>query len=326
MTTPKTQRTAQMKTFTTSLLALAAAVGAAAAFSAHAACIPTDGLVSWWRGEDSAQDSIGAHDGALLGGVTFASGAVGQAFQFDASESSFISLPNSPDFQPPSNEVTIAACIRPDFTKANGFDTILTKRDGCDGNGISYNLNVAKRGSGYPPGQVAFTISPASSITNSATSATPLPDDGNFHHVSGTYDGTTLRVYLDGIEAGAVSHSGPIPITTSAPVISHHGGTCGPRAVAAIDEIEFYNRKLSHEEIASIYLAQGGRPRIAISTSAGEAHLSWLSCAGGYVLQSAVSLPAGEWLPVTNAVQIVGSSNVVAVPTVSEQRYYRIAK
>lgn len=41
------------------------------------------GLVSWWRGEGNALDSVGGNHGALLNGASFAPGKVGQAFSFD---------------------------------------------------------------------------------------------------------------------------------------------------------------------------------------------------------------------------------------------------
>src|SRR5262249_48172926 len=40
------------------------------------------GLVSWWRGEGNANDAQGGNNGALVGGVSYAPGKVGQAFSF----------------------------------------------------------------------------------------------------------------------------------------------------------------------------------------------------------------------------------------------------
>src|SRR5262249_29553356 len=40
------------------------------------------GVVSAWRGEGNALDSVGGHHGTLQGGVTFPAGDVGQALQF----------------------------------------------------------------------------------------------------------------------------------------------------------------------------------------------------------------------------------------------------
>src|SRR5437763_2728435 len=44
---------------------------------------PPPGLVSWWPGDGNAKDIADGNPGTLQGGVTFASGKVGQAFHFN---------------------------------------------------------------------------------------------------------------------------------------------------------------------------------------------------------------------------------------------------
>src|SRR5438270_8492055 len=41
------------------------------------------GLTDWYRAEGNANDYVGAHDGTLQNGATFAAGEVGQAFSLD---------------------------------------------------------------------------------------------------------------------------------------------------------------------------------------------------------------------------------------------------
>src|SRR5262245_44791135 len=48
-----------------------------------AAVAPPAGLVSWWTGDGTAADLMGVHNGTLVGGATYATGRVGQAFSFD---------------------------------------------------------------------------------------------------------------------------------------------------------------------------------------------------------------------------------------------------
>ena len=208
---------------------------------------PPSGLVSWWPGEGDATDIVGGNNGTLQGGVSFAPGKVGQAFNFNGASNSYIVLPNNPNMQPTSNQITIDAWIKPDFSVGNGFDTILAKRDGCSGAGISYILHVAKNGSGLPPGTIHMSMnSQDNSSLAIAQSTIVVPNDGQFHFVAGTYDGTTITSYLDGVPVGTATRSGPIFTTSSAPLISGHGAGCTQvTAVAAIDEVEFFNRALS---------------------------------------------------------------------------------
>src|SRR3989304_5996219 len=44
---------------------------------------PPSGMVSWWGGDGNAFDIIGANNGTLMNGATYAAGKVGQAFSFD---------------------------------------------------------------------------------------------------------------------------------------------------------------------------------------------------------------------------------------------------
>src|SRR5215211_6411305 len=44
---------------------------------------PPSGLVSWWRAETNALDATDGNHGTVSNGITFTSGKVGQAFQFD---------------------------------------------------------------------------------------------------------------------------------------------------------------------------------------------------------------------------------------------------
>jgi hypothetical protein len=175
---------------------------------------------------------------------------------FDASPNSFLTLPNSPNLLPASNQLTIGTWIKPDFNVANQWDTILAKRDGCGAPGNSYNLGINKGDPNDIFGAIAFAMSSSSGeITRATSGNTAVPDDGQFHHVAATYDGSVMRVYLDGQLVGQAARSGPILATTSAAVISHHGGSCGQRAVAAMDEIELYDRALLAAEVQSLFLA-----------------------------------------------------------------------
>ena len=55
------------------------------------ACVPVvPGLVSWWRGEGSASDELGANNGSVLGTVTYGPGKVGSAFEFDGVTSAIV--------------------------------------------------------------------------------------------------------------------------------------------------------------------------------------------------------------------------------------------
>lgn len=47
--------------------------------------------------------------------------------------------------------------------------------------------------------------------------STPVPTDGSWHHLAGTYDGNTVRIFLDGVESGSATLAGPIRTDTDPP-------------------------------------------------------------------------------------------------------------
>ena len=223
---------------------------------------PPSGLVSWWPGDGDFADIADANTGSNAGAVTFVPGMVGQAFKFNGASDSFITLPNNPNLLPVSNAFTIDGWIKIDDA-SNQFDTLLTKRDGCGEAEISYLLTVNKGFVSpdfvFPPVrelQLVMSTPDGSAVrATSANTESVVPVDGQYHYVAGTYDGSFMRVYIDGQLVGETPYSGPIVPTHSPAVISHHGGTCTERSAAAIDELEFYDLALSAAEIQAIFAA-----------------------------------------------------------------------
>ncbi len=74
-----TQRLRQLSAL--SGLALFLALAFPLSIAAQTNCVPpVSGLVSWWRAEGNAVDSVGGNNGTLVGGVNFGLGEVGEGF------------------------------------------------------------------------------------------------------------------------------------------------------------------------------------------------------------------------------------------------------
>jgi hypothetical protein len=71
---------------------------------------PPSGLVSWWKGESNALDSVSGNNGTLQGGVIFAAGEVGQAFSFNGSNS-YVQVPDSSSLRL-TNELTVEFWVK----------------------------------------------------------------------------------------------------------------------------------------------------------------------------------------------------------------------
>jgi beta-galactosidase len=80
---------------------------------------------------------------------------------------------------------------------------------------------------------------------------------GNWHRVSGTYDGATLRLYIDGREVGSVPFSGRIDPSSAEVNIGRDFETSwndpsriGRMANGVIDDVRIYDRALTQAELS----------------------------------------------------------------------------
>jgi hypothetical protein len=73
---------------------------------------------------------------------------------------------------------------------------------------------------------------------------------GIFYHIAGTYDGNTMKLYMNGTMVNSVSIKGEVAPTEGGLVFSGEEALDG-----LLDEMTLYNRALSQPEIQAIYQA-----------------------------------------------------------------------
>ncbi|PYI87477.1 MAG: hypothetical protein DME26_06045 [Verrucomicrobia bacterium] len=198
-------------------------------------------LVGWWRAETNANDSVGGNNGTTQGTVTYVAGRrAGSAFH---TSGGVVSVPDSTSLR--VSNLTVQAFVSALSPGANKY--ILCKS--ANASSASYALYTG------PSGGLTFYVSTAAGAVASPTVNASAIWDGFFHFVDGTFDGQTVRLYVDGKEVGSgTSGSGPIQYGTaqnsgallfgdfySAPGVSNF--------VGSIDEIKIYNYALSASEI-----------------------------------------------------------------------------
>ena len=209
------------------------------------ACVePPSGMVSWWRGEYSATDGVGTNHGTLINGTTFASGRVGQAFSFDGVDD-YITVPHSPNLHP--SDITVDAWIKVKPTAE--YQLVIDKGHG-NGNASGWVLQIR------PEGVIDFCYGNGDPSWNGtcATSASILTDDA-WHHVAGTLDGITIRIYIDGVLEGSPPYPGT-PQTNDQDIYIGTAWWGEPRFFnGLIDEVGIFNRALTADEIAAVYYA-----------------------------------------------------------------------
>ena len=72
---------------------------------------------------------------------------------------------------------------------------------------------------------------------------------GAFHHVAGTYDGTTMRLYFDGAEVGSLPVSGFVGVSEGVALSTGDAEALD----GLLDEVQVFDRALSAEEIRAIF-------------------------------------------------------------------------
>jgi hypothetical protein len=211
------------------------------------ALVVTDPLVGNWRMEENggtvlADSSAYGNDGALSGDPAWVPGVVGLALQLDGG-GDYALVPDDVSLDI-ADAITMAAWIRPD---AVGTQYLVKKAT----NGGQDGYELALSSSGLP--FVRFNQTSASN-TYRVDAVTPYPTDGvTWMHLAATYDGSTVRIYVDGLEEGSAAaaftigtNDLPLGIGVQSDGASEFGG--------AMDEVRLYRRALGADEIFELAL------------------------------------------------------------------------
>lgn len=226
----------------------------------------TNGLVAHWEFSGNANDATSnAHNGTA-NNVTYTAGKAGlsnTAALFNGT-SSFITVPNSTDWN--LSNYTIATMI-----KLNGFYTAACQAS-----------DIIKRGQEHTSGNWGLVLfdnayDSSCTVTNDTSrftffgeagqnnitmphahwQYTPTTRTGRWYCVVTTFDGTYVKVYIDGVNVSTNRGNTPLPIGTSNNIVSIGANRFGNYTQypywlnGAIDDLRLYNRVLSPAEINS---------------------------------------------------------------------------
>ena len=229
---------------------------------------PPPDLVGWWPGDGNATDIAGGNSGTILGGMGFDEGMVDQAFRLD-NVNDGVGIPNIDGVYDLVEEWTLDAWV---FPFAPGFDPrndpIVWKTD----SGNKDTFYIAWGCSACPVTSRFQTGLERASDDDDFRTASKVHPPGAWYHVAGVYDGTDLIIYVNGVEEGretigsVVAYTTPDPLTIGNILHSNHGNA--GVFDGSIDEVDVFDRALSAEEIAAIYLAgSAGKCKPEITTA-----------------------------------------------------------
>ena len=204
---------------------------------------PPSGIVSWWRGEGNAVDSIGVNNGTLTGGATTSIGYVSSALTFNGT-SAYVTVPDLATLHLPS--LSVEGWVK--FSTVGGPAIVASKPVG---GGTANSFQIYYDGSGHLGAAIGDGAG-----ANANVQGTWTPTTGVWQHVAMTFDGPSqlLTIYLDGAPAGSGT-TGKTPVYDSSALLI--GAESDPALTSffagSIDELTLYNRALTPTEVANIF-------------------------------------------------------------------------
>ncbi|HEY3181756.1 MAG TPA: LamG-like jellyroll fold domain-containing protein, partial [Gaiellaceae bacterium] len=215
-----------------SVLAVSLLAGSFCPSSAHAGTGPVAAYSFDAGSGTTLADLSGNGNNGTITGASWTSGKNGGALSFNGS-SSYVTVPDAASLDL-TTAMTVEAWI---FATGSSFGTIVAKER--TGGGFPYGLeqggsdsdSYVNTGTQYRSGISTLTLS-------------------TWTHLAGTYDGSTVRFYVNGILAGSTTASGTLN-QTSDPLRIGADLTWGEYFQGKIDDVRVYNRALSTSEIQS---------------------------------------------------------------------------
>jgi hypothetical protein len=239
----------------TKRLSLVVAGVAATAALALPAAAGADGfpLMGWWpmnegsgqvihdwsghgnNGQLGSTSGADASDPSWIPGVFF-----GSALRFDGND--FVQIPDSSSLEPA--QITVSAWFRGSSSPGQ-YRYIVSKGSvACDR--TSYGLYSSENGG------LAFTVADGTKWYRSPEAPTSVWD-GRWHNAAGTFDGSTLRLFIDGNEVGngtpahtAIAYGPP---SGGGLIGDYHSADCDLFLTGDVDGVQIWSRPLPIADI-----------------------------------------------------------------------------
>ena len=210
------------------------------------------GLVGQWQLNDGAGavavDSSGYGDnGTVLGPAGWFNGPDGGGLKFDGGAAR-IQVPDEPQLDP-AKSITVSAWI--ERTGSPGAYKYVVAKGGHGCIAASYGLYSG------PNGGLQFYVSRGNgTVYARSPDAGPSVWDGQWHLAVGTFDGVTIRLYVDGVQIGqGTQYPGPIEyqLSDSNDLFIGAYPSCGQENFdGAISDVRIWNAALGASQVAQL--------------------------------------------------------------------------
>lgn len=251
-------------------------------------------LVAWWKldepsGTTAFDETANNNDGTLCGnnllctppgGPTVgAAGHFGTAYSFDGVDD-YVSVPNAVALNPVT-AYTLAAWVRYDGTLDGATHTIFSKS--------SFVLNK----------RTNETLGCTHQLADNSFSRAIVPAGAwslnTYHHLACTWDGSAVRIYLDGLLRNG-NGAATLKATTSA--VTFGGDPVGANFFPGrLDDVRIYSSALSASQVEDLFLDPEHH---ACSTEDQEALTNWVE-----PFTSSIAGPLLTWIVVFTLLAVI---------------------
>jgi RHS repeat-associated protein len=224
--------------------------------------VSSAGLVGRWTFDSNANDSSGnANNGTLLGAASVgAGGKTGNGLVLNGSANSFMQVPSSTSINGPTTALTITAWVKPSGTSGN--QVVASRQFGTGGSDV-YSL--------YRNG------TSMTQWTNSSSGGNQSMGGGTvalnvWSHVTTTYDGTIIRMYVNGTQVATFNKTGTLVTTTNPLLIGANANNATANTAqelfsGVLDDVCVYSRALTAAEVATQNTCPAGGGGTATTTT-----------------------------------------------------------
>ena len=225
-------------------------------------------LVAHWRFDETsgtiAHDASGnGHDGTITGDPKWGAGKIGGALEFNGTGD----VVELGAFDVVGPGITLAGWLKPNSFGIND-GRVLTKADEWGENDHWWMLSTISEAGEI---RLRFRLKTTDGQnTTTLIASSGVVEVGEWQHAAATWDGTTMRLYLNGEEVGSTAKGGDA-VATDASVNASIGSQPSEAYATDIshinkffhgflDDVRLYNGALSQDEIQILMEASGGYP------------------------------------------------------------------
>ena len=202
--------------------------------------VAEEGLVAYWpfdegTGKAAADVTGNGHDGKFAGAPKWVDGKFGTALEFDGEEDHVV-VSDDAELAIEEN-ITFMAWFSPS-------DVLTSRRLMVKNNSIFVIFDFGDKNS------IDFLVKPDNTFAESTTTDWKI---GEWYHFAGTFDGKTMKVYVNGKLEGDVANNVPIaPSNLELWIGGDDFGRPTDFFPGVIDEVRLYEKTLTEAEIQKV--------------------------------------------------------------------------